>query len=432
MQSVTPMNQAANWGPHTVWPGPWTPQPQEEAVLLQMQMFHAQQSGWQNWPQQGWPQQEWHQQDWHQKDRPHQGQRGRGRGQGRSGRGSNQEVQAPLRPGAVANSQSFYHQSQQTWHEQSSWDDAWNEARYSDATQAGGNTRKNKQRGRHSGDKGAWRGEASAGSSGTAAASAEVAISETTTASQCGAAPSTGKGQGSRGGKGSKGKGAWCDNVPRLVKISKTLTQILRHKAQELNIEIRSDGYCGLAEVLACTWLQELECTRDDVQNVVETSDKQRFEMKELDGKEMIRAVQGHSMKVVMDEELLKKLEAEDADLPQDCVHGTYRKHLDSICRHGLIAGGGQGQSFRNHVHFAPFAPGDKRVISGMRYDCEIAIWVDLRKAIAEGVPFYMSANKVILSPGVDGIISKKYFVKMRDLGRKEDLHESRWQDEST
>ncbi|CAK8991910.1 Pentatricopeptide repeat-containing protein At1g74850 [Durusdinium trenchii] len=87
--------------------------------------------------------------------------------------------------------------------------------------------------------------------------------------------------------------------------------------------------------------------------------------------------------------------------------HGTYRRHFDSIRRVGLLAGGGQGQGFRNHVHFSPCEPGDKRVISGMRsdaqhcvftvlvssrgYDCEIAIWIDLKRAIADNVPFYMS-----------------------------------------
>ncbi|CAE7628835.1 trpt1 [Symbiodinium sp. CCMP2456] len=223
------------------------------------------------------------------------------------------------------------------------------------------------------------------------------------------------------GAKGSKSAGGWGDGLTRDVKISKTLTQILRHKAPELGLGIQPDGYCLLEEVLACPWLKELDATWDIVQKVVQKSDKKRFELQEVDGQLYIRAVQGHSIKVIDDDKLLKKLERAD-ELPKDCVHGTYRRHFESIRKVGLLAGGGQGQGFRNHVHFAPYAPGDKRVISGMRYDCEIAIWIDLKKAIADGVPFYISANQVILSPGIKGIIDKKYFLKARDLQKKEDL----------
>ncbi|CAK8991886.1 tRNA 2'-phosphotransferase 1 [Durusdinium trenchii] len=224
-----------------------------------------------------------------------------------------------------------------------------------------------------------------------------------------------------QGGKKEK-SGGWGDGLTREVKISKTLTQILRHKAVELKIDIGRDGYCSLRALLQCPWLAELEVQEEEVQQVVKKSDKKRFELKEDDGELLIRAVQGHSIKTVDDDQLLQKLDLEDTNLPNVCVHGTYRRHFDSIRRVGLLAGGGQGQGFRNHVHFSPCEPGDKRVISGMRYDCEIAIWIDLKRAIADNVPFYMSTNKVILSPGIDGVIDKKYFTKARDLQKKEDL----------
>jgi len=225
-----------------------------------------------------------------------------------------------------------------------------------------------------------------------------------------------GGGRGGRGGKAGKGGGFWGEGLPRTVRISKSLTQILRHKAPELGINIRPDGFCPAEEVLALSWLQELSCTRKDMEEVVQGSDKKRFETCEEDGVLLIRAVQGHSIKVVQDEQLLRRMSAEDDDLPPLCVHGTYRRYFDSIKAKGLLAGGGQGQGFRNHVHFAPFEPGDKRVISGMRYDCEVAIWIDLKKALEDGLPFYMSANQVILSPGIDGHIDIKYFLQAKDL----------------
>ena len=217
--------------------------------------------------------------------------------------------------------------------------------------------------------------------------------------------------QGSREGHGRRG---------REFRISKTLSQILRHRAMELDIDVRPDGYCLLQEVLECPWVAGLQVTQSDVEKIVEGNDKKRFELKDEDGKLMIRATQGHSMKIVEDNELLKGIDL--INLPACCVHGTYRKHVGSIMQKGLLAGGKQGQGFRNHVHFSSFSPGDNRVISGMRTDCEIAIWIDLKRAIEDGVPFYLSSNQVILSPGINGAIDKKYFMKVQDLQKKEDL----------
>merc|ERR1711908_124934 len=119
-------------------------------------------------------------------------------------------------------------------------------------------------------------------------------------------------------------------------------------------------------------------------------------------------------MKAVQDEEALQKLSATDSNLPEVCVHGTYRQYMASIDNHGLIPGGGFSQ--RNHVHFAPFAPGDGRVISGMRYNCEVAIFIDLPQALKDGVPFFQSKNGVILSPGLNGKIERRYFKDIQYL----------------
>lgn len=210
--------------------------------------------------------------------------------------------------------------------------------------------------------------------------------------------------------------------MSREVKISKTLTQVLRHKAQEFKIDIRPDGFCTLSDVLALWWLTSLQCTEADVEKVVRESDKQRFELKEENGVKLIRAVQGHSIKAVDDEQLLRRLHHADPNLPETCVHGTYLRHVDGIKEHGLIAGGTAGQTFRNHIHFSQFEPGDKKVISGMRYDCEVGIWIKLKEAIEDGVPFFESVNKVILSPGLDGVIAPKYFEKALDLKTKQSL----------
>eukprot|EP00438_Fugacium_kawagutii_P013536 Skav227871 [mRNA] locus=scaffold2896:49248:49763:+ [translate_table: standard] len=160
--------------------------------------------------------------------------------------------------------------------------------------------------------------------------------------------------------------------------------------------------------------MASLKPTQGDVQEVVETDEKQRYQLMNKDNQLMIRAVQGHSTSVVEDSHLLQKVTP--WNMPKCCVHGTCRMYLPSIAAKGLLAGGHRGQTLRKHVHFMPFNPGDKRIVSGMRSDCEIAIWLDLTKALEDKVPFYWSANQVLLSPGVNGVIDKKYFTHARDL----------------
>ena len=69
-----------------------------------------------------------------------------------------------------------------------------------------------------------------------------------------------------------------------------------------------------------------------------------------------------------------------------------------------------------------PYEPNDERVVSGMRKDCEVAIWINLKAALEDGVPFYMSQNQVVLTPGKEGRLSPKYFLKARDLLKNQDL----------
>jgi len=220
------------------------------------------------------------------------------------------------------------------------------------------------------------------------------------------------KGSGKGGKFGGRGKGG--GGGYREVQVSKAMSLILRHSAAKEGIKIRPDGFCRMSELLNARPMKSLSATQEEVVAAVQNSDKKRFDLAEEAGVMLIRATQGHSMKAVDDDSLLHRLSLNDPALPKVCVHGTYHRYLKSILQQGLKAGG--GKSDRNHVHFASYEPGDSKVISGMRYDCEVAIYLDLRRAIQNGVPFFLSKNEVVLSPGINGVVSPEFISSARDL----------------
>ncbi|XP_077234399.1 uncharacterized protein LOC143876577 isoform X2 [Tasmannia lanceolata] len=207
----------------------------------------------------------------------------------------------------------------------------------------------------------------------------------------------------SRGG-GSDGRMDKIDALGRL------LTRILRHMAAELKLDMRSDGYVRVRDLLELnvTTFANVRLkshTVDDVREAVRRDNKQRFSLLEEKGELLIRANQGHTMRIVESESLLKPiLSADEAPV---CVHGTYKKNLESILLSGLK------RMKRLHVHFSSGLPTDGEVISGMRRDVNVLIFLDVRKALEEGVKLYISDNKVILTEGFDGVVPAKYFEKI-------------------
>ncbi|KAK2739866.1 hypothetical protein FQN57_006442 [Myotisia sp. PD_48] len=273
----------------------------------------------------------------------------------------------------------------------------------------------------------------------------------------------------------------------REVKISKELSYVLRHAAEREKIQIDKQGYVNVEHLLQYRKLKGLNVTLEDILDAVLTSDKQRFGLlyspnqltpSERDTKEsvaiagdeggvnapsdttnsvhptatqqalaandpdprhyMIRARQGHSMKLIEMESLLQKLTPSENSsdlLPETVVHGTYHATWPKI-----LESGGLRCMGRTHIHFASGPPlssvllrskvdgesevareakGQKEpegVISGMRGDAQILIYIDIKRAQAAGCPFWISENGVILSEGMptddkqDGMVPTEFF----------------------
>ncbi|PKY06529.1 hypothetical protein P168DRAFT_295600 [Aspergillus campestris IBT 28561] len=248
-----------------------------------------------------------------------------------------------------------------------------------------------------------------------------------------------------------KGRGP----LSRDVLVSKALSRLLRHAAEKEGLKMDEQGYANVADVLAWNRLKSLKVTFPEVRDAVATSDKKRFALLHIpsststtttpptdnandntdsnkNGEEntptqdtttataltvpdtnpanfLIRATQGHSIQSVDAASFQERLTLDEPDkLPRTVVHGTFHSTWPAI-----LASGGLRCMKRNQIHFATgpslesvlegpaTQTADPPVVSGMRRDAQVLIYVDLRRALEAGVPFWRSENDVVLSEGV-------------------------------
>lgn len=194
--------------------------------------------------------------------------------------------------------------------------------------------------------------------------------------------------------------------------LSKACSFVLRHGAQKVGVNIDKAGWVLVPDLLAYInrnykadpW------TAEHIKRMVKTSDKQRYALKEEQGNLYIRANQGHSMQQVE----VEMTPITDGSKFPVVVHGTYKQAWPLIKKSGLSIMG------RQHIHFAIGEPGSSQVISGMRKSAEIMIFLDLALALKDGLQFFLSANKVVLTPGIKGLLPTKYFFAVIDSSTRQ------------
>jgi putative RNA 2'-phosphotransferase len=161
---------------------------------------------------------------------------------------------------------------------------------------------------------------------------------------------------------------------------SRFLTLILRHKPEQAGIQLDSNGWTDVK--LLC---EALSITREELDLIVETNDKKRFEFNTNNTE--IRACQGHSIGSV-------ELELEVAIPPAELYHGTKEESLKSIQKSGL------SRMSRNHVHLSVDKETAKKV-ADRRGGKSVILSIDAMFMRAEGYKFYKSANGVWLTDEV-------------------------------
>ncbi|KAI0419941.1 KptA family-domain-containing protein [Xylaria grammica] len=206
--------------------------------------------------------------------------------------------------------------------------------------------------------------------------------------------------------------------------------------------------------------LRSLNPKLAEIKDEVATNAKQRFSMKPNPDASIasttnedeaahwvIRANQGHSI-TIASEGLHTPITASNGNIPPVVVHGTYFAFWPAI-----VATGGLKKMGRTHIHFGTGVPGDDSagqahevgdevaeskptVISGMRADAELLIFVDVERALRDSaapdedkdkeigrgtdeIKWWMSENNVVLTEGnAEGVVPLKYFKEVR--GRRQ------------
>lgn len=247
--------------------------------------------------------------------------------------------------------------------------------------------------------------------------------------------------EGRRRNNNNKTLGTTTNNgTKNLKKFSHSLSWALRHAAPKLKLKMTADGFVPVDEILSHNHPKLRGWTKDDIETVVATSDKQRFKLAlrpaesyckplaprnadVLDGYDdhgknstvtilCIRANQGHSISFIDPNLLLTQIQPYELKAIPIIVHGTYMNAwLNGIEKDGL------NRMSRNHIHFASGLPKDKEVISGMKKSCQVYIYINAAKCAEDSIVFYKSDNGVLLTAGKndEGVLPVSYFSHIVD-----------------
>lgn len=172
-------------------------------------------------------------------------------------------------------------------------------------------------------------------------------------------------------------------NEKETKRISKFLSLILRHNPQTIGIELDKNGWANVEELRSKCAKRKVSFTRDQLEEVVETNDKQRFTFNE--DKTKIRASQGHSISI--------DLELKEQEPPEYLYHGTVAKFMDSIKSQGLK------KISRQHVHLSYERETATKV--GSRRGKPIILSVRSGEMFRNNMKFYRSKNGVWLTDNV-------------------------------
>ena len=172
-------------------------------------------------------------------------------------------------------------------------------------------------------------------------------------------------------------------NQKQIIKTSKFLSLVLRHKPEVIGIELDEQGWVNVNELIDKANAKGQRMDFDLLEEVVRTNNKKRFAFN--DDQTKIRASQGHSVHI--------ELGYSPITPPNILYHGTATRFLDSIFESGLIKGN------RHHVHLTKDLGTASNV--GQRHGKLAMLEIDAKTMHENGHDFFVSENGVWLTENV-------------------------------
>lgn len=157
-----------------------------------------------------------------------------------------------------------------------------------------------------------------------------------------------------------------------LIKKGKHLSFLLRHDAEYI---FDDHGYREVSDLI-----KNHGYTKSELEEIVATNDKQRYEFNEHHTK--IRARQGHSINVNVD--------LKESTPPDTLYHGTATRFLDSIYKDGIK------KMSRNYVQLSQNI--DTATEVGQRHGSPVILEINTKQMVDDGIKFYLSNNNVWLT----------------------------------
>lgn len=165
-----------------------------------------------------------------------------------------------------------------------------------------------------------------------------------------------------------------------ITRISKFLSLVLRHRPEATGLALDENGWANMEELIEKMNSHKLSITRDMLDTVVVTNNKQRFAFNEH--KTKIRANQGHSIQA--------ELGLKEMIPPTYLYHGTSEKAVPSILKTGIQKRG------RHHVHLSQDIP--TAITVGRRHGEPAVLCIAAQQMHQDGYLFYLSENNVWLT----------------------------------
>lgn len=167
-----------------------------------------------------------------------------------------------------------------------------------------------------------------------------------------------------------------------LIKLSKYISLILRHKPEVIGITLDEHGWANVDELIAGI-SKDRAFNMETLEEIVRTDEKQRYSFN-FD-KTKIRASQGHSIPV--------DIELQEKKPPEILYHGTGEKYVENIDKEGLSSKG------RLYVHLSKDI--DTAIKVGRRHGVPVVYQIRSKEMYCDGYKFFLSENGVWLTKRV-------------------------------